>query len=327
MRLKIIYPRIFEIAFLYVASFLFVGSARSEQMYDEINDLQRNLPDPCVLSTDDGFYLLSTGEAPDGRKIPIYFSRDLIRWEFRAGAVVPGPDGSWNRRNFWAPELYEFEGRYYLYYTAMPDGTPKNIGNRVGVAVADHPSGPYEDLGVVVPHGSIDGSVFTDHDGTRYLMYTTEVENDSGFPQGQIVIDKLVSPTAVEGKPIAIVGQYGWQEGAYMIRRNERYILFFSTGGWKGPGYCVRWAMADQPVGPFVEIEKDRPLLTTTPGMVGPGHGFAWQHPNDGWRYTFHAWNDEMSRRSPRFAMIEWEGDRPRFTSLSITDPQSFKSP
>lgn len=290
-------------------------------MYSELSDLQKYLADPCVLVADDGFYLIATGDAPDGRKLPIYFSHDLIRWEFRGGAVDPGPAGSWNRRNFWAPEIYRHEGRYYLYYTAMPDGTPKNIGNRVGVAVADHVTGPYEDLGVVVPHGSIDGSIFTDHDGTRYLIYTTEVENDSGFPKGQILIDRLVSPTEVEGKPTAIVDQYGWQEGASMIRHNGRYILFFSTGGWKGPSYCVRWAESDQPVGPFVEAEKDQPLLTTMPGMIGPGHGFAWQHPDGAWRYTFHAWNDKMSRRSPRFAKIEWKSDRPRFISLSDANP------
>ncbi len=81
----------------------------------------------------------------------------------------------------------------------MPDDKPGNEGNRVGVAAADHPAGPYEDRGVLVPHGSIDGSVFVDEDGTRHLSYTTEVNSQNGFPQGQILIDRLVTPTRVAG--------------------------------------------------------------------------------------------------------------------------------
>lgn len=288
----------------------------SAEVFSEIPSLQKYLADPAVFVDDGVFYLLATGGAQDGRKLPIYRSANLTDWEFQGGAVSPGPKGAWNRRNFWAPELFRLDGRYYLYYTAMPEGTPKNTGNRVGVAVADHPLGPYEDRGVVVPHGSIDGSVFTDHDGGRYLLYTTEVGNLSGFPQGQILIDRLVTPTQVEGKPRPIMNQYGWQEGASLIHHGGQYHLFFSSGGWKGPSYCVRWATAEQPTGPFTERSIEQPRVATAPGMIGPGHGFAWRHPDGGWRYTFHAWDDTMSRRSPRFAEIHWENGVPVFKPM-----------
>ncbi len=282
-------------------------------MFPEIRGLQHYLADPCMLKTDEGYYLIATGDASDGRKLPVYFSEDLQTWEFMRGAVEPGPAGSWNRRNFWAPELYEFDGRYYLYYTAMPDGTPKNIGNRVGVAVGDHPAGPYEDLGVVVPHGSLDGSVFTDRDGTRHLLYTTEVENQSGFPQGKILIDRLVSPSEVAGQPTVVMNRHGWQEGPTLFLRDDRYHLLFSTGGWKGPDYCVRWAVADQLLGPYIEVNPERPLVQTAPGMIGPGHGFMWRETQDDLRYVFHAWDNDMSRRSPRFAKIKWDDGQPSF--------------
>ena len=50
-------------------------------------------------------------------------------------------EGSWNHGNFLAPEVLFDQDRYWLYYTAMLDGTPKNEGNRVGVAVSDRPEG------------------------------------------------------------------------------------------------------------------------------------------------------------------------------------------
>ena len=302
---------------LMTAGLFATGQAGGEAVYPEIDALESYLADPCVIADGDVFFLVATGEAPDGRRLPIYRSEDLRRWTFVRGAVDRGPEGAWNRRNFWAPEIHALDGRFYLYYTAMPDGTPANEGNRVGVAVADAVGGPYEDLGVVVPHGSLDGSVFTDTDGTRYLLYTTEVNSDAGFPQGQVLIDRLVTPTRVAGQPQAIIDFHGWNEGAAMIRHGGKYHIFFSTGSWKSDGYCVRWAVADAPTGPFVEPDPAHPLLTTVrPDMIGPGHGFPWLHPDGTWRYTFHAWDEAMTRRSPRFARLDWHDGRPVFTPL-----------
>ncbi len=121
--------------------------------------------------------------------------------------MAAGQPGAWNRRNFWAPEVLAHEGRFYLFYTAMPDGTPGNTGNRVGLAVADRPEGPYTDRGVVVGHASLDGSPFRDADGpspaearatareggTLYLYYTAEFGTADGMTPGRIYVDQLVA--------------------------------------------------------------------------------------------------------------------------------------
>ncbi|MBA4386941.1 MAG: hypothetical protein C0404_03105 [Verrucomicrobia bacterium] len=59
--------------------------------------IERNLPDPFILRAGDGLYLYATGEADDGRFMPIYRSADLVSWEFVAGAVQKGAPGSCNR--------------------------------------------------------------------------------------------------------------------------------------------------------------------------------------------------------------------------------------
>ena len=113
--------------------------------------INKYLADPVIIQADGYYYLFATGGAQDGRRIPIHRSTDLVDWEFVRGAVARGAEGSWNRRNFWAPEVFVIDGKYCLYYTASTDNTPQNTGNRVGLAVSDKPEGPYEDKGVVHP--------------------------------------------------------------------------------------------------------------------------------------------------------------------------------
>ena len=136
--------------------------------------INRYLADPFILPAGGWFYLYATGRGDDGRFLPLWRSRDLASWEFVRGAVARGAPGAWNRRNFWAPEVLVHQERYWLYYTASPDETPDNTGNRVGLAVSDSPAGPFENLGVLVPHASLDGSPFRDADGSLWLYYTAE---------------------------------------------------------------------------------------------------------------------------------------------------------
>ena len=115
------------------------------------------LADPYIFLENGYYYFFATGEAKDKRFIPIYRSRDLSKWEFVRGAVTNGSKTDWNYKHFWAPEVMKIDGKYYLYYTATPDESPANSGNRVGVAIADSIQGPYKNIGVVIPNGSIDG--------------------------------------------------------------------------------------------------------------------------------------------------------------------------
>lgn len=168
----------------------------------KINDLtytnpiiDKYLADPFIIIEDGYYYLFATGGAEDGRYIPIHRSKDLKNWEFVRGAVSRGDTADWNYKHFWAPEVYKIDDKYYLYYTASPKYSPKNSGNHVGLAVSDKVEGPYQDMGRVVQHSSIDGHMFTDKDGNRYFFYTIEHLNKDGLTAGQIYMDKMISPT------------------------------------------------------------------------------------------------------------------------------------
>ena len=76
----------------------------------------------------------------DGRVFTALRSRNLVEWETLGGALVPP---SPNRRvQYWAPEVTEQGGTFYLYY-AMGGIEPEKFELRV--ATSRQPEGPYVD--------------------------------------------------------------------------------------------------------------------------------------------------------------------------------------
>ena len=52
----------------------------------------------------------------------IYYatSQDGHHWQERGQAVAPGPRGEFDDRSVFTPDVLEWQGKYYLYYTAVP---------------------------------------------------------------------------------------------------------------------------------------------------------------------------------------------------------------
>ena len=72
-----------------------------------------------------------------------------------------------------------------------------------------------------------------------------------------------------------------------MIKRNGKYYLMWSEGGWTGPNYSVAYAMADSPYGPFKRIGK---ILQQDPKVAtGAGHHSVIHIPGtDDWIIVYH---------------------------------------
>lgn len=48
--------------------------------------------------------------------IEVYTSKDLRKWKLHGLALHK--DDVWADSRFWAPEIYEIDGKFYMYYTA-----------------------------------------------------------------------------------------------------------------------------------------------------------------------------------------------------------------
>lgn len=84
------------------------------------NDLGiSGIGDPFVLKAENGVYYMYCTSAPNG--FYCWKSEDLVHWTDRKLCYVRQTD-SWCVDCFWAPEVYFYEGKYYMFYTAKNRG-------------------------------------------------------------------------------------------------------------------------------------------------------------------------------------------------------------
>jgi beta-xylosidase len=141
------------------------------------NPLPVPLADPYVLWVkDSGYFMYGTGDGEHG--FAAYSSQDLVHWKAE-GQVYDGNNrNGWGTGNYWAPEVFAVNGKYYMLYSAQwkQNPTHEKENFRIGVAVADKPTGPFTDLAdhpLFDPgYPVIDADMYIDNDGKWYLYYS-----------------------------------------------------------------------------------------------------------------------------------------------------------
>lgn len=147
------------------------------------NPLPVEFGDPYVLQVKGGkYYMYGTGGAKNG--FAAYSSSDLVHWKNEGQVYYASNKNGWSDSTtawngaYWAPEVYEHNGRFYIFYSAQWKENPQHdLENfRIGVAVADHPTGPFIDMNkapVFDPgYPVIDANVLFDKNGKIYLYYS-----------------------------------------------------------------------------------------------------------------------------------------------------------
>ena len=160
---------------VFVFAMILISCNQKEKV--EINNpLPVEFGDPFIMKASDGiYYMIGTGGVKDGFKM--YSSEDLKNWKDKGRIYQGNTDISWGVAKFWAPELYEIDGRFYLLFSADWRENPLNeLENfRIGVAVSDNPTGPYTDMynrPIFDPgYPIIDGNLHFENDKV-YLYYS-----------------------------------------------------------------------------------------------------------------------------------------------------------
>ncbi|GEO07192.1 endo-1,4-beta-xylanase [Adhaeribacter aerolatus] len=143
------------------------------------NPLAVSLGDPYVLydAPSKLYYMYGTGGgAKDG--FATYSSPDLVNWKNEGQVYFGNKPATWGIGSFWAPEVYRVKDKYYMFYSAQwRDNPTKELENfRIGVAVADKPTGPFRDMQnkpIFDPgYPIIDANVYFDKSGKMYLYYS-----------------------------------------------------------------------------------------------------------------------------------------------------------
>ncbi len=276
-----------------------------------------NIGDPYILKDRGRYYLYATS-LPDG--FYVWQSDDLTHWS--APSVCYRKQAhSFGSRDFWAPEVYCFGGRYFLYYTAQWKKS-EDEDLRIGLAIADSPLGPFLDTGdepLFDPgYGVLDAHVFVDDDGRKYLYYSRAGHNH--FVNGAQESDVYVAPLSDDGMRLTGEGvciiktdqewerrdnmnQY-WNEGPFVLKHEGKYHLMYSANFFAGRNYGVGGAVADHPMGPFVKY-PDNPILKANDQVSGPGHNSVVEGPDGGLLCVYHAHTDPSHPSGDRQLYID----------------------
>jgi beta-xylosidase len=213
-----------------------------------------------------------------------------VHWKDEGKILELGKDVKWANRNAWAPCIVEkkIDGRYryFYYFTAA---------QKIGVAVADDPTGPFKDLGRPLvdkkPDGvkggqEIDPDVFTDpQTGKSYLYW------GNGYMAGAELNEDMVS--LKEGTTTLLQPGHDFREGSYVFYRKGRYYFMWSEDDTRSPDYRVAYGISDAPLGKMM-VPENHIILAKDPaaGIYGTGHCSVVQIPGrDEWYIVYHRFN------------------------------------
>lgn len=197
--------------------------------------------DPAALVVGDTVYLYA-GHDVSNRETYVmpewllYSSTDMKTWKSH-GVIMKPTDFSWSTGDAYASQVVEKNGKYWFFVTARDRGVEggRRSAMAIGVAVSDKPTGPFvdaigkplitNDMTPSKMHGwnDIDPTVFTDDDGTSWLMWGNE----------ECYLVKLKpSMTELDG-PIRKVELPKYTEGPWLHKRGKLYYLTYAS--WDAP--------------------------------------------------------------------------------------------
>lgn len=235
--------------------------------------------DPTVIRTDEGFYLYAT--QTNSYWIPIYFSKDLVNWEFKRSAfrnaTRPKPDVLPDGGAFWAPEIRYINGKYVLYFSWAKWGDGSK--SYTAVATSDSPVGDFlnaKPLLITDDFGSncID-QFYYEEDGKKYMF----VGSFNGIYVTELTDDGLSVKRGADGKPVLKKQVCGRAfEGTNIYKKGKYYYLFASINNCCDgidSRYKVVVGRSENLLGPYVNREgKDMMSNSWTLVLEGDGETF-----------------------------------------------------
>ena len=270
---------------------LLLGAAAALAQHNPV--LPGDHPDPSVIRVGKQYWATATtsGYAPI---FPLLVSEDLKNWRTTGAVFSQRPD--WADTNFWAPEIAEDSGRYFIYYTAKKRAGPLCVA----VASADEPGGPYTDHGPLVCQeiGSIDAFPVTDDEGQRWLIWK-EDGNSKRQPTPLWAQRLTADGLKLTGEKVELFrNDAPWEghvvEGPFVLKRRGWWYMFYSGAGCCGLkcNYALGVARAKKLLGPWEKYEGN-PILRASDSWICPGHGSIVEDPDGRMWLLYHAYHSK----------------------------------
>jgi beta-xylosidase len=273
----------FAACIVLLSFFCLRASARQATYHNPV--VAGDYPDPSVMRVGDVYWAATTtGDwAPH---FALLRSRDLVNWQ-KVGYVFQTKP-AWAKGDFWAPEIVNDRGRFFVFYVARRDEGPKKRGTLcVAVATAAAPEGPYTDRGPLVCQipergnvGSIDPAFTRDERGQPFLVWKAD-GNDARPMQPTSVYAQPLSEdgTRLLGKRKEILrNDAPWEgiaiEGSFILRRGDWFYHFYAGNACCGRAcnYAEGVARSRHLLGPWEKYARN-PIVAANHDWQCPGHG------------------------------------------------------
>ena len=228
--------------------------------------------DPFILTDKEkgcyymyGTTALKAGTLSAKNTFTVYKTYDLEN--FDDGKVIfNGSDcGFWGNRDFWAPEIHKYNGKYYLFGSCKADGKHR----ATQIFVSDAPDGGFLPLSpsARTPEDweCLDGTFFVE-DGIPYMVFSQEwVQVNDGIIWAVRLSDDLTYPV---GEPVKLfsasespfVTEYKAGSGIYvtdgpfLYREDGKVKMIWSS--FSEGRYLVLGAEADSVLGKWKHFES-----------------------------------------------------------------------
>ena len=236
--------------------------------------------DPMILKHGDTYYLYYTG----GTTLSVRTSTNLTAWG-DAKTIFKLSQTSWGVEKCWAPEVHEYNGKFYLYFC----GRDSNQIFHGSVAVCDTPDGTFEPIGdkplLNFPFSVIDLSLLADDDGRTYIYYSKDCSTNKVNGRGvseSYGVEVTNDFTALIGEPVLVStptepwemksGTTIWNEGPVVFKQNGKYYLLYSANYYQDKNYAVGYCTSDTPLALFDKPKNGRILQGNGDTITGSGH-------------------------------------------------------
>jgi len=248
--------------------------------------------DPEVLYSNktDKYYIYPTSDGFNnwsGTYFKSFSSTDLVNWKDEGKILDLEKDVSWSKKNAWAPTIIEKKVngayQYFYYFTA---------GQKIGVAVANDPAGPFTDSGKPLISGKprgvkggqeIDPDVFNDPKTNKSYLY---------WGNGYMAVAPLNKDMlSIDTSAIKIITpNKDFREGTEVFYRNEKYYFLWSEDDTRSENYRVRYGFSDSPIGKITIPENNLILAKdAAQGIYGTGHNSVIKvNGKDEWYMVYH---------------------------------------
>lgn len=277
-----------------------------------------NIRDPFILPDDGRYYMYGTRGKNcwenrclvEGMGFDVYVSDDLENWS-GAKSVFEKTAGFWADRNFWAPEVHKYNGKYYMFASFF--NGERHRGTQI--LVSDSPDGTFEPITKypVTPENwsSLDGSLYIDKNGKPHIVFCHEWSQiKDGEVCEMMLSDDLTTPvseprTLFKGSDPwwARKEHNNWVTDGPFLYRGESGRLYMIWSSFTDSGYVQAVSYSDNG-----DIDgnwmHDLPLLAEKDG----GHGMIFTGFDNKLHLVLHRPNNNPHERPVLTQIAEIDG-------------------